>query len=40
MPPVTYAKGKPAVQQPCGWYAKVQDGKLTTPKGTGQVCVG
>jgi branched-chain amino acid transport system substrate-binding protein len=40
MPPVTYAKGKPAVQQPCGWYAEVQGGKLTAPRGTGQVCVG
>ncbi|WP_395106221.1 ABC transporter substrate-binding protein [Actinomadura sp. SCN-SB] len=40
IPPVTFAKDKPAVQKPCGWYAQVKGGDLTTPKGAGQICVG
>ncbi len=36
--PVTYAKGKPAVQEACTWYAQVKSGKLTTPFGAGRVC--
>ena len=40
IPPVTYAPDKPAAQQPCGWYAQVKGGELTTPQGTEQICVG
>jgi branched-chain amino acid transport system substrate-binding protein len=37
--PVTYAEGKPAVQQPCGWYATLADGKWSAPHGTKRVCI-
>jgi branched-chain amino acid transport system substrate-binding protein len=36
--PVTYAKGKPAVQELCQWYAQVVNKTLTTPKGAGRIC--
>jgi branched-chain amino acid transport system substrate-binding protein len=39
IPPVTFAKGKAAVQKPCAAYFEAQDGKLTTPKGTDQICL-
>lgn len=37
--PVTYAKGKVAVQQYCAWYGQVQGGKLTAPKGANKICL-
>jgi branched-chain amino acid transport system substrate-binding protein len=37
--PVTYAKGKVAVQQACTWFAVVDNGKETTPYGANRVCV-
>jgi branched-chain amino acid transport system substrate-binding protein len=37
--PVTYTKGKPAVQQVCAWYAQVKDGKLTAPHGYDRICL-
>lgn len=40
IPPVTYSPDKPAAQKPCGWYAQVKGGELTTPQGTEQICVG
>jgi branched-chain amino acid transport system substrate-binding protein len=40
IPPTTYTRGKPATQKPCGWYAKVVNGALTTPEGPGMVCLG
>jgi branched-chain amino acid transport system substrate-binding protein len=39
IPPVTFAKGKPAAQQPCAAYMAVSNGKLTSPKGTKQICL-
>lgn len=39
IPPVTIAEGKPAVQTPCAGYMAISDGKLTSPKGTDQVCL-
>jgi branched-chain amino acid transport system substrate-binding protein len=39
IPPTTYTPGKPATQKACGWYAKVVNGAVTTPFGTGQVCI-
>jgi branched-chain amino acid transport system substrate-binding protein len=38
LPAITYAKGKPAVQQECGWYMEVKAGKETAPEGTSKVC--
>ncbi|EIV91840.1 ABC transporter substrate-binding protein [Frankia sp. QA3] len=38
-PPLTFTKGKPNEVGACNWYAKVVDGKLTTPKGDKPVCV-
>jgi hypothetical protein len=38
MPPTTFAPGKPATQQSCGWYIKVSGGKLVTPLGSGMIC--
>jgi branched-chain amino acid transport system substrate-binding protein len=40
MVPTTYTQGKPATQTACAWYAQVENGALTTPKGTGPICVG
>jgi branched-chain amino acid transport system substrate-binding protein len=37
--PVTYTKGKPAVQADCAWYANVKDGKLVAPEGYSKVCL-
>jgi branched-chain amino acid transport system substrate-binding protein len=37
--PVTYTKGKVAVQQLCTWFALVKGGKETTPDGANRVCV-
>jgi branched-chain amino acid transport system substrate-binding protein len=39
--PVTYSKGKAAVQQLCGWYAQVKDGKLVAiaAAGYGRLCL-
>jgi branched-chain amino acid transport system substrate-binding protein len=39
IPPVTFAPGKAAVQKPCAWYMRLVDGKLTSPKGTEQICI-
>lgn len=39
IPPVTFTPGKPVVQKPCAYYMKLVDGKLTSPKGTGQICI-
>ncbi|HVV30453.1 MAG TPA: ABC transporter substrate-binding protein [Mycobacteriales bacterium] len=36
--PVTYAAGKPAVQQSCGWYMAVKGGQETAPYGYGRKC--
>jgi branched-chain amino acid transport system substrate-binding protein len=36
--PVTYTQGKPAVQQFCGWYMQVVNGKETAPFGTKRIC--
>jgi branched-chain amino acid transport system substrate-binding protein len=40
MVPTTYTPGKPATQKVCGWYAKVVNGALTTPKGAAAICLG
>ncbi|WP_236792000.1 ABC transporter substrate-binding protein [Amycolatopsis sp. GM8] len=37
--PVTYKAGAGAVQQSCGWYASIQNGKLTTPFGAKRICL-
>jgi branched-chain amino acid transport system substrate-binding protein len=37
--PVTYRAGAGAVQQPCGWYTLIKNGKLTTPFGTKRICL-
>ena len=39
IPPVTFTKGKPATQKPCGYFVQLKGGKATTPKGDGQVCL-
>jgi hypothetical protein len=39
MVPTTYTPGKPATQKICGWYAKVVNGAMTTPKGAAMVCL-
>jgi branched-chain amino acid transport system substrate-binding protein len=39
-PPITYAKDKPAVVEPCGWYGQLKDGKAIAPHGSAAVCVG
>jgi branched-chain amino acid transport system substrate-binding protein len=39
IPPVTFAKGKPASQRACGWYLRIMNRKVTSPRGGDAVCI-
>jgi hypothetical protein len=37
-PPLTYLPGEPAQTKSCMWYAQLENGKFTAPKGYQAVC--